>query len=129
MKTITGMTTKQTISFLKSYRLTPANDLGGNSYFICNYLLYSFLVGRSRIMTRGEARELKVNIWHFIAHWYDKLGYKVPLNTHLCGPLFEYCDNEIFYFKVQERKEFVKQVLVELEDVIIKEENQLHLTK
>jgi len=122
MKTINGglITPEQMAGYLKTYRNTPANDLGGNSCFLCKYIFAEYVKGRSKILLNEEVRELKKLIWQFVAYWYDKLGYGLPLDANIDSVLFEYCYAEIFYFKVQERKEFARLVLIELEKLGVK---------
>ena len=115
MKSINGITPSQMIEFLKSYRTTPANDLLFNNRFICKYIFNEFVKGRSRVLLADEAKTLKKDIWQFIAHWYVELGYRLPIDAGIDTELFDYCENEVFYFKVQERKEFVRLLLDRLE--------------
>lgn len=114
MKTINGIPQEQTLDFLQLYANAPLHILIWGRHYICNFIFLAYARKRYRIMTDEDKAKFQKDVWQFLAYWYDKLGYQLPVDANHNSLLFNHCKDEPFAKKVEERKIFVNKILKEL---------------
>lgn len=111
MKNINGFSEQQTIEFLQAYLDAPYDSLRWYKHHICSFIYMRFLGLRSRILVTDERVCVQKRIWQFVAYWYDKFGYWLPVNADYSTPLFGEVEKSALIVQIESRKEFVTRLI------------------
>ena len=121
MQNIKGFDTNQTLEFLRAYMNAPMDLLTWERYPICTFIMIRYIERRHKIMLHDENMELKKAIWQFVAHWYDVLGYGLPIDACAATKLFETHADEPLWRKVEARREFIDKVINQISTPVLVE--------
>lgn len=121
MKTIAGFSEAQTLEFLRAYMDAPMDLLSWERYPICTFIMLRYLEKRTKIMLDDERRAIQKNIWQFVAHWYDRLGYGLPVDACASTKLFADYDGEALWRKVEARREFIDKIINKIRGPVLVE--------
>lgn len=124
MKNINGFTTEQTLEFLNAYLNEKIDFMNWSRYPICSFITMYFLARRHKIMLIREQEGLKQAIWQFVAHWYDALGYGLPVDAGPMNKLFNEFEGEALWRKVEVRREFIDKVINKINYSVLEENQQ-----
>lgn len=123
MQSIKGFTTDQTLEFLRAYISAPIEQLTWERYPVCTFIMMRFVERRTKILLHKDHILLKHDVWAFVAYWYDKLGYGLPIDACSSSKLFEYVADNSLSHKIEARKEFINRVVNCISPVVLKESN------
>lgn len=115
MENITGFTREQSLAFLRAYTDAPLDLLSWERYPICTFIMLRYLERRTKIMLDDERKAIQKNIWQFVAHWYDVLGYGLPVDADRTTKLFAEFDGQPLWRKVEARREFLERILRDID--------------